>query len=82
MPFIEADLPDETKLIAKDILKAAELAGIKREENTEIILDEKSCEDYGNLDEDDFSPGDHISILAAAWYKNNVLLEKGLAKKK
>lgn len=81
-PLIAEELPDETKQIAGKILKAAELAGIRREANAELILDEKNFEDYGNFDGEDFSPGDSISILAAAWYKNDVLLEKGFAKKK
>lgn len=62
------------------LLSAAKQAGIIRDTNHEITLDEKTAPAYISWDGEDLYIDDKVEIIASAWYKDGIVLEQGYAK--
>ena len=59
------------------LLRAAEQAGIERESETEIVLNETSALAYIEWDGEALYCGDRAEVISPAWYQNGHVLEQG-----
>lgn len=60
------------------LLPLLEEAGIQREPDGQLLVDERTALRYGMLDGSDLTPGAAAQVLAPAWRQGDIILERGV----
>ncbi|MBR6164387.1 MAG: hypothetical protein IKQ45_00485 [Clostridia bacterium] len=77
-PVIERSNPDECASWAGLLLKAAEAAGLQREEEKHLVLNEQNANSYTEWNGKELYVGDTVEVMLPAWYQNGELIEQGI----
>ena len=79
-PVIQRADHDECAKWAGLLLKAAEAAGLRREEGKSLVLTEQNANSYTEWNGEELYVGDTVEIMLPAWYQNETLIEQGICK--
>ena len=63
--------------IAKAIMLAAKKADITKENDQELVLNEKNLSAYSEWNGNDLYEGSKVKIISPAWYQNGEIVEQG-----
>ena len=77
-PVIERASPEECAKWASLLLKAAEAAGLRKEEGKSLLLNDHNANAYTEWNGKELFIGDIIEIMFPAWYQNGMLIEQGI----